>query len=394
MEKKFKSYILIIVIVNFSINLSAQIDDIRTIDSLNYYLEKGDNSIKSAQYRAALGYYKAALLIKDTVTVKNRMVQAYELNGLYKEAIALQSSITINDKFNEKQLFKLASLHKKIGELTQAYKVYKILNVLNKSNPNYIYEMAVLTKSLQEQKKLFQEAFKQDSLHLKTIVKLAAIYHKTNMIDSAQYYTDKGLKISPKHSGLKLIKAKLLYKQEKFQESYDLFFDLLKSDQDNIETNLYLGILCIQMEKLDKAEYYLDRAYQLNPRIPDTNYYLGLLYQKFNDFDKSNSYFNQSILLKTPDTTRDYYQLGLNAQKLKQPQQALDYFKLSYENDSTNSLALYEIAIMTDLLYEDKQMALNFYKLYLDKFKSNNKVYSEYVQKRINEIRQMEFFNN
>ncbi len=359
--------------------------------TFNDWVGQGDLNIQKARYREALACFERADALKDTLSVKKKLVMAYELNGLYTKAVDVQKIVVEHHKSDDIQLFKLANLYKKTGELVKAYHVFSKLCSIDDKNPTYTYELALLSPDVEARKALFLKSYRIDSLHLKSIVKLANIYFKSGVRDSAQTFIGKGLVIYPKHIKLRTIKAKLLYREQQYQEAYDLFFELLKTNQENIETNLYLGILSMQLDQLDKAEYYLDRAYRLNPKLPDTNYYLGVLYREFKAYKKSNKYFKASIALKQPDFAKDYYQMGLNAQNLKQPQQALVYFKQAYENNPRYYKALYELAVMTDLLYKDKQMALKYYDEYLSKFKSVNSELSDEVFKRMVEIKRKEF---
>ena len=75
----------------------------------------------------------------------------------------------------------------------------------------------------------------------------------------------------------------------------------------------------------------------------------------------------------------------------KKLQKAVTNFKKSYENNSNNYYALFQLAIASDDFYKDKTIALKHFENYIKRFDSRDKDMTAYVTKRLREMKK-EFF--
>lgn len=96
---------------------------------------------------------------------------------------------------------------------------------------------------------------------------------------------------------------------------------------------------------------------------------------------------NISIALDKPEVDNEYYNLGLIAQFEKNPKTAIESFKKSHQSNYNNYFALFELARTSDLYYKDKSIALTHYEKYLERYFNKHKGNTDYVTKRIKEIK-------
>jgi tetratricopeptide (TPR) repeat protein len=149
-----------------------------------------------------------------------------------------------------------------------------------------------------------------------------------------------------------------------------------------------IGLCSWKLKDYDNAKEYLHQALNLDKEEKSTYYYLGLLYMDLKEYTRAKHNFTMAILKEKPDIDNEHYNLGLIAQIEKKPKEAIKNFKKSYYNNQRNHKALYELAIMTDLYYKDKTIALKHYENYLERFPKINTKNTKYIKKRIREIKE------
>jgi len=342
-------------------------------------------------YNKAIYYYKKSLAIEPSNYIKQALAKVYKSNGNTDMAINLYSQIVEKDSLNYMVMYKLGKLFAKEKSYKEAATLFVKLNQIDPENANYLYQKALLETDLYKRANMFLEVFKLDSLHTKSMFHLANFFKIIRDKDSARLFVNKGLAIKPNSSQFLRLKINDLYKQKKYNKAlmYSLHLDSISKN--DVFANQRIGLCYWKLKDFKKAEEYLQIALRYDREEKTTYYYLGLFYKDIKEYKLAKLFFKQAIYHDKPDIDNEHYNLGLIAQEEKEPQKAIKHFKEAYKNNHRNYLALFELAVMSDLYYKDKSIALKHYKNYLERFKPRNKENTTYVSKRIKEIEEILF---
>ena len=149
---------------------------------------------------------------------------------------------------------------------------------------------------------------------------------------------------------------------EKAEQAYS---ELLKQTPDDANLLNLLGVLKMQMGKLNEAEDFLLKAVKikLSPAFLDN---LGLVYYLKKDYFNAIKYFEASVQKEPYKETIE--KLAESYKYIGNSQAALGYLKILYENDKQNLDLIREIVVLADTT-GDYDTSVEFYKksLKLDK---------------------------
>jgi len=337
-------------------------------------------------YNKAIFHYKRALTLQESIKTRQALAKTYKNSGNTLQAILNYKKIIKQDTLNYLALYDLGKLYAKNNHPKKATNIFDKLEKIDPSNPNYPYQKALLLQNIYERADILLHVHNIDSLHTQSLYQLANFYKLIKDKDSTRLFIEKGLSILPNNSKFLKLKITDLYKQKHYNQAltYTLHLDSLVYN--DIFTKQRIGLCYWKLKDFKKGEKYLKLATKIDPNDKSTYYYLGLLYKEITDYEKAKKQFNIAINLERPDIDNEHYYLGVIAQEEKKPKNAIIHFKKSFKNNRQNYLALFELAVMTDLYYKDKSIALKYYKEYLNFFKNVNATKSEYIKKRVKEI--------
>jgi len=97
-----------------------------------------------------------------------------------------------------------------------------------------------------------------------------------------------------------------------------------------------LGKKCIQQNNFSEAEEYLNRAIELDPDLGKAYMDLAVVYNEYGYLNKAVEYSEKALPLMTHPLNIEilYFNLGELYTDLKQPEQAWEYYRKSYEMNS------------------------------------------------------------
>lgn len=372
---------------------------IKAVECLKTHDESADKNNKLAKiyyeigsFDKAISYYLKSEKIAPNSLVKQKLAKAYKNKGNTKKAIQYYSEIISKDSLNYLLLYQLGKLYVKTKQYKKAGVLFDKLIEVDPNNANFLYQKALLQTDIFERANLFFEVLKLDSLHTKSMFHLANFFRMIHDKDSARLFVNKALVINPNDTKFLPLKINDLYKQKKYKSALNKALQLDSLVVNDVFANQRIGLCYWKLKNYKKAKEYLHLASKYDREEKTTYYYMGLFYKDIKDYKRAKLFFKQAIYHDKPDIDNEYYNLGLIAQIEKKPKEAIKYFKKSFENNYKNYKALFELAIMSDLFYKDKSIALEWYKKYSDRFLKKNDEHSNYALQRIKEIEEKLFF--
>lgn len=406
MKKVFYSIFILVI----SIQLNAQ-----SIDSLliqgNYQraleilendtqktVEKYDRIASiyqsTSNYTKAIEYCKKALEITDVAIIKTKLANVYSLAGLPRKAMELYETIVKQDSTNLLAANNLGKLYLSNSKTNKAKEIFSYLKKKDTLNPNYPYQLAV---ALGRQKQLFEmgdnylEAYRRDSLHIKSIYRIARFFKDLKFRDSTMLFIDKGLKIDKNNINFNQMKANALYTSKDYEGSIKYLSRLDSLNYKSVNTYEMFGMSYLNINKDSLAELYFKKALDLEPRNSTILYRLASLNYKQKDIKQAKRNLLWSIFSAKPDLYKQYLLMGIIKKEEGELKEAIVNFEKSFLNNRNNHKSLYELAITSDAYYKDKKIAYKHYKEYIERFEERDKEMTAFVLSRMKDIKQ-EYF--
>lgn len=190
-------------------------------------------------------------------------------------------------------------------------------------------------------------------------------------------------KISEKELVSKLAEA---YKNQNYVDLYNLSIYTSKLYPKNNDYQFYLATAYNELNKnIDSAVYY----YEISSKNKNFNflslYNLTFIYfNKIKDYEKAFTTASDALLLNYPDkklTSQLNYICGYIAENVNKPQNAIFYYKSSYEDDPNNTYALYGKANCHLKLQQYQEASLEFDKLLNSSNKATENQYLSFLEK-------------
>lgn len=351
---------------------------------------------KTNNYSKAIDLYTRALQKKESLKIKRELGNSYLAQGNANKTIDIYEEILEKDTTNLLLKFDLAKLYTKEYRKNDAIPLLEALIKADSLNPGYYYELGKIYKNkgalgFMKSGNYFLDTYRRDSTHLKSIYELSKFYEQLKFKDSTTIFIDKGLRINPKSINFNQLKAKEAYGNKDYQTTL-IYLKILEELQfKTIFTYKLFGLTYMKLEDYDNAEKYFKKALKKNYSDASLHYNMGILKKLQGDLKAAEMNFMISIMNLKPDVYKQYYEIGLINLEQNKLQKSVANFKKSYENNSNNYYALFQLALASDDFYKDKTIALKHFENYIKRFDSKDKDMTAYATKRLREMKK-EFF--
>jgi len=191
-------------------------------------------------------------------------------------------------------------------------------------NQNYTESIAIVTRCISEchphEKYYLHQAKCYHNLKniASTIASLSeAVRVNDSCVDAyalrAQIYLEQGqyfnaienyekifslLPLADKFDGIYHVNLSKAYNNtQQYQKTYDLLFPVYEQAAYNIGANANLAVSCMQLQKIEEAERFLNRCVELDSTFTGGLVNMGYLYLTIEKYDKAISYFNKALVV-------------------------------------------------------------------------------------------------
>jgi len=118
---------------------------------------------------------------------------------------------------------------------------------------------------------------------------------------------------------------------------------LLEADQQSADLHLLFGKTYLSRGEDERALAELEKAAEINPKLPMLHYHLGLIYKRKHDYEKAKAEFLEDVAIE-PDVAYSYDELGTVSLDLVQEDEARGYFEQALKRNSKLPTAWYGLA--------------------------------------------------
>ena len=233
----------------------------------------------------------------------------------------------------------------KEGDKKTAYKKFKKIYLQNNKDIKLRYNLAVMQQELG----LLDEAETNYISLIEHIDEPKYHINLYNLYITKGFYLD-ALKIidSVKSKKLSLIKvdqdrAYILYLIKNYKESIYQCYEILKSNDDNIQALNTLGLCFLKLERYDEADKTLLKAISLDDKNIVVLNSLGRLNHELRNSKKAESYFNKAfdLDLNSYETLNNMAGFYLEEEKY---QKAINFYKKAEKLKPTNPILINNLA--------------------------------------------------
>jgi len=409
--------ILILALLLSVLKTEAQVSVFSVVDSLlqvgNYQkalvlLEDDENqSVKTLEkiadiyqtignYNKAIINYSKALEIESRSQVKAKLANVYSIIGYKQKAIDLYKDVFEKDSTNLLIANSLGKLYLKSLKPKSAEGIYRYLKKKDSLNPNYPYQLG---KALALQRKIlpmgqsYIDAYTIDTLHLNSIYEIAKFFKVLKTRDTSRMFIEKGLKIDATNINFLQLKANDQYFGKEYEEAIVTLKKLEELKFKSLNTYEMYGMSYFNLEQIDSAEVYFQKALRLERQNPKILYRLGTIEYQRDNFKLAKLYLMQAIMYSKPDLDKQFMLMGTMAKEELDMKMAVNYFERAYQNNYSNPNALFELAFASDSYYKDKKIALKHYEKYLERFENKSAKLTKWAQERTKQIRKEYFID-
>ena len=245
----------------------------------------------------------------------------------------------------------------------------------------YAYsQLALRGGKMESAEQVVDRLLKQKPDWAQAVILRVRVLQATNREVMAMEYLSEVVARRSRDVELRVTYGKMLMDAGRVEEALDHFRYVLKVQPDNDDIVFAVGLVALQLDRLDEAEKHFLKLNYKSVRVDETSYYLGRIEENRNNFDKAirwyggvsrgNNFLNakiRSALLQAKQGDVDAARAHLQAVQARSPGQRLRLFlaegevlravDLDVEAMDVYDRALKEVPGNTELLYARAMVA-------------------------------------
>ncbi|MFZ1289064.1 MAG: tetratricopeptide repeat protein [Melioribacteraceae bacterium] len=355
-------------------------------DSLTFF----EYNILGNSYQRLMNFNKAIALLYEASKLQPSNIQnlillgsCYDANGDEISAKLTFMKVLEIDSLNQIAMINLGKILIDIEEFNLASNFYKKL-IQNDSTNSYFFAqlgMCELKKGNSEKAKVFfEKSTELHSANAKIILMLAKLYYNENELEKAKELLKFGLTHNSKNKQLNKMLADILYKEKLYNETIMKYLYAITIN--DTSANVY--------QKLGLSYYYLSftntyinsdvRSLKLREGInallvavdkdendPTSFLYLGLCYKELEINDTAITYFEKTLNKIFPDYLSEVYMnMAGSFDEIGNYVNAIKSYKESLNYNLDKKIVNFYLANIYERYYSDKNVAVLYYKKFVD----------------------------
>ncbi len=297
--------------------------------SLVFNALAGEIAAQRGESEAAFEYaYQAALESRNSDAAERATGLGLRANLPEQALQAAQLWIEIEpDSLKAQQIAAILNIRQ--HDLTAAIQhLQEVVTIANeKGQAGYLQAAAIAEKAATgpEALAIMQQLVPTDSNDPHALYALALTASRTQQMELAGSYVDRSLKLEPHATNALVLKAHTLISSGKKEEGVSFLARAVAESPDNLTLrNAYARTLV----ELDQAQTALEQyafLHDKEPNNPDTLYALGILSMQLNRLDDAKRHLKQLVANRQRSNEASFY-LGVIAEEEQQIEQALDWY--------------------------------------------------------------------
>jgi tetratricopeptide (TPR) repeat protein len=281
--------------------------------------------------------------------------------------------------------------------IDQSIEILKKL-VLQQENTLVFYYLGLCYEKKNElllAKENFVKASKSDSYHLKSNYKTAFYYAMESKYDEALTIINRILSKNKNKTDFILLNAQIFYNKKEYKkalENYQLVISLFEREKFIYEK---VARCYTHLENYQKAIDTWQEIIKLFDDIdnPDIEYALGTNYAHLKNVKMAESHFLKAVKLKQFTFENEYYSIAKLHKDNGNIPKAITYLNKTIKEKSDYGAAHYDLLILTESKYNNKELLVKYEKLYETYKNDFPKEVNEFLVSKIDYLRNKVFLN-
>lgn len=235
----------------------------------------------------------------DNLEARQVLTAFYIRNGRLDEAQRqLEEVLAAVPEGDESAFMLIAGLLGRQQDKVAAVQVMQRLIETRPQDPAALFafsHLAVRTGALEEAEQAIRRVVELRPDRVDALIQQARILTMRGKAPEALALLDAGLKKHSKHMGLRMAYARLLVDVKQYDKAFAQFQALNKQSPKDSDVLFALGVLSVQLNRIDDGEDYLLQLYRANKSYTaESAYYLGRIAEEFRkDTDKAIEWYSK-----------------------------------------------------------------------------------------------------
>lgn len=356
-------------------------------------LSVADSLFGVGKYAEAIKVYQK--VNPATATVYLKMAQAYRAQGNFGKALANYELGLNKNPSSPAAISNYGNLLYQTKNFKKADSIFRVLTKTFPKNPDFHYLLGLTKKKLGDSTAIvnFQKVFKLDETHQKAIYELAVHQFKNKNYKKVESLGVKALESYPENVEILSLLGQNAMVSQKYQLAAKRFEQLISLNENSEFIYENLALAYYHLAELKKAIVHYQILINLNPQHIKAHYFSGKIYNLLDQPEKAEPHLKNALKLKKMGLSGMYQALGTSFKLKKSFSEAIDYYKLALKENQYNLRAQFDLAVAADEYYKDLETRLNYYKIFVKKFKDfpNAKTFLAFAEYRISELKKERF---
>jgi len=312
--------------------------------------------------------------------------------GKMREAKSNYNALLILDSLNIQSLNQLALINMEESNTRKSIIYYQKLIDIDSTNSFYYSQLGNLYRKIDDLTlsiEYFNKALKLNPKNTIVLGELANIYKKLTFLNKADSLINLGIEIDSANIRLLNIKARILYRRQKYDDAIKVIDKVLALNADS--SSSMLQIMATSYFHLKDFKKSIELFEKIIGRGADSEiiyYFLGKSYMEIGDNVKSLKYFKKALEKGLSANLPFYnYNIAFILENEGKYLESIKYYKEQYHYSKDKSI-MYKIAKNYDTAFADKRPALRYYKKYIKLNDKENKAFIKYSKARILAIKE------
>lgn len=354
---------------------------------------KADSLFQIRNYDKALALYMKS----------NNDYKFYKIAKFYEnqdDFISAKSNyLTYLSKFpnDNNGFYEYAKLLYENKYIDNAVEILKTI-VIKEENTMFYYYLGLCYEKKNDlllTKEYFVKASKTDSYHLKSNYKAAFYLALENKFDEAETIIKRILAKNKNKTDFILLKAQIHYTKKEFKEAlenYQLMIKLYEKERFIYEKVARCYTELKEYQKAIDSWKEIIKIYD-DEGNPDIERNLAANYAYLKNVKQADFHYNNAIKLSTFTFETEYFALARLYRDNANIPKAIYYLEKTIKEKKDYAPAHYELLILTENKYSNKELLVKYEKLHLTYQKDFDKNVNDYLIQKIEELRKKVFMN-
>ena len=226
---------------------------------------------------------------------RQTMVVAAIRNGSLEEALShMEFLLSSPEGLPEERFELMANLLSREHDVQEAFRLMERFVAARRDDPSALYayaHLAVRAGELEKARQAIDEALEQRPGWYNAIALRIRVLLLADGPDEAMVYLADVVREYPEDTSLRMVYARTLMDVRRYEEALEQYGILAEQVPSNSEIPLAMGMIYLQMDRIDEAEEMLNRVRDAGDSGGDLQFYLGWIAERRGDIAQAIAYY-------------------------------------------------------------------------------------------------------